>query len=224
MNSLFSNAMAEQLERKRSLNASVHGDGSEAIPSARTPSMTAMTPFTASPNQEIAQSPIDESIELPLDTDIGLGTGTGTKPDWIVFFSPSGIQYALDDLRRRKWLPSPYTFNPDAQEYAKDSPESIKRGERWLSMGPPLGFPRLAVIGPTTKKWVRQNLGFLPDAVAASPGPTELREAIRMAEKRVRRERERDKATREFTERQRKEEKARLVGVADGGGVPMEMD
>jgi hypothetical protein len=224
MNSLFSSVMAEQLERKRSTYAADNGDAGDVIASSRGPPMTAMTPFTMSPTQELSQSPIDDSIELPLDTDIGLGTGTGTKPDWIVFFSPSGIEYTIDDLRRRRWLPGPYTFDPDAQEYAKDSPESIKRGERWLSMGPPLGFPRLAVIGPTTKKWVRQNLGFLPDAVAASPGPTELREAIRMAEKRVRRERERDKATKEFTERQRKEEKARLVGVADGGGVPMEMD
>ena len=161
---------------------------------------------------------------MPLDTDVGLGTGSGTKPDWIVFFSPSGIQYALDDLRSRRWLPGPYTFDADRQEYAKESPESKRRREKWLSMGPPEGFPRLAVLGPTTKRWVRQNLGFQPDAVAASPGPTELREAIRMAEKRIRRERERLKGERDDAQRLERDSKARLVGVADGGGIPMEMD
>lgn len=170
-------------------------------------------------------SPIDESpFSFPIDTDIGLGTGSGTKPDWLVFFSPSGIQFALEDLRRRQWTPGPYTFDFDAQEYAKDSPESAKKRDKWLSAGPPEGYPRIAVLGPTTKRWVRQNLGFQPDAVAASPGPPELREAIRMAEKRIRRERERRKIEREDKRKRDKEDKARLVGVADGGGIPMDMD
>lgn len=233
VNSLFGHSVGAALERKRSSGATEMGSKAgalggtnNALQSAVGPPLTAMTPFAATPENEnppVLASPIEE-VDLPLDTDIGLGTGTGTKPDWIVFFSPSGIQYALEDLQRRKWLPGPYTFNADAQEYAKDSPESIRRRERWLSSGPPEGFPRLAVLGPTTKRWVRQNLGFQPDAVAASPGPTELREAIRMAEKRIRREREKVKGEREAAERQKKEDKARLVGVADGGGVPMEMD
>ncbi|UZJ55466.1 hypothetical protein CBS101457_004786 [Exobasidium rhododendri] len=170
-------------------------------------------------------SPIDDfSFTFPLDTDIGLGTGTGTKPDWLVFFSPSGLQYALDDLRKRRWMPEHYTFDFNLQEYAKDSAESKERKEKWLSAGPPDGYPRLAVLGPTTKRWVRQNLGYQPDAVAASPGPAEMREAIRVAEKRIRREKDRQKSERDEKKKKDQEEKARLVGLADGGGVPMEID
>lgn len=117
-----------------------------------------------------------------------------------------------------------HTFNFEAQEYAKDSPESKERREKWLSAGPPEGYPRIAVLGPTTKRWVRQNLGFQPDAVAATPGATELREAIRMAEKRIRREHERRKGEKEERKKREREDKARLVGVSDGGGVPMDMD
>ena len=91
-------------------------------------------------------------------------------------------------------------------------------------MGPPEGYPRIAALGPTTKRWVRQNLGFQPDAVAASPGPTELREAIRMAEKRIRRERERLRGEERDAQKAAKQDKARLVGMADGGGVPMDVD
>jgi hypothetical protein len=204
------------------------------------PPLTAMTPVSSGiPNTDgevgmeptgspaMVASPVlmEEDISsLPLDSDIGLGTGSGTQPDWLVFFSPSGFQYALEDLRRRQWIPKPHTFNFEAQEYAKDSPESKQRREVWLSAGPPEGYPRIAVLGPTTKRWVRQNLGFQPDAVAATPGATELREAIRMAEKRIRREHERRKAEKEERKRREKDEKARLVGVSDGGGVPMEMD
>ena len=169
-------------------------------------------------------SPIDESsASLPLDTDIGLGTGPGTKPDWLVFFSPSGLQYALDDMRERGWMPGPYTFDFEKQEYAKDSPESAERKDKWLSAGPPDGFPRIAVLGPTTKRWVRQHLGFQPDAVAATPGPPELREAIRMAEKRIRRERDRLKGEKEAARKKRMETKARLIGLDDGGEVGMDL-
>lgn len=195
--------------------------------------LSAMTPVNTS-NLDTAHhptgsptfvaSPIEESLfPLPLDTDIGLGTGSGTKPDWLVFFSPSGLQYALDDLRQRGWMPLPYTFDFDKQELAKDSTESAERKEKWLSAGPPDGYPRIAVLGPTTKRWVRQNLGFQPDAVAASPGPTELREAIRMAEKRIRRERERHRAERELLKRREQESKAKMIGLADGDGIGMEM-
>lgn len=233
--SLFGGGIGAALERKRSGGASDYGQkptglnhSNHSMSGSTGPALTAMTPFASTPEQqhtpEFLASPLEDMEIPPLDTDIGLGTGTGTKPDWIVFFSPSGIQYALEDLQKRKWLPGPYTFDAEKQQYAKDSPESARRKEKWLSMGPPEGYPRLAVIGPTTKRWVRQNLGFQPDAVAASPGPTELREAIRMGERRIRRERDRTKAERALQERLKKEEKARLVGIADGEGVPMEMD
>lgn len=227
--------------RKSSLFSAITGEGRTTTGTSGGTPLTAMTPFssntpsgdgaigiepTGSPAMVASPLAVDDSemTSFPLDTDIGLGTGSGTKPDWIVFFSPSGLQFALDDLRKRRWLPKQHTFNFEAQEYAKDSPESRERREKWLSAGPPEGYPRIAVLGPTTKRWVRQNLGFQPDAVAASPGATELREAIRMAERRIRREHDRLKGEKEERKKREREEKARLIGVSDGGGVPMEID
>lgn len=143
-----------------------------------------MTPFSSiagagrrsgSPQQMAPGGSVVEDEEaLPLDSDIGLSTGTGTKPDWLVFFSPSGLQYALPTLRARRWLPP------------ADAPAHPA-----LSAGAPDGFPRVACLGPTTKRAVKELLGFAPDAVASAPEPVELREAIRGAESRIRRERER---------------------------------
>ncbi|KDN53625.1 hypothetical protein K437DRAFT_3752 [Tilletiaria anomala UBC 951] len=98
------------------------------------------------------------------------------KPDWIVFFSPSGVQYALPHLRCRKWIP------PEPPAEAEPPPIDAKPGAGSK-------YPRIAVLGPTTKSWVRHNLHILPDAVAASPAPTELREAINLVEKKRRIER-----------------------------------
>lgn len=153
--------------------------------------LSAMTPFasaagvqTSSPQPLTPTGAVvedDDAPPLPLASDIGLGTGTGTKPDWLVFFSPSGLQYALPSLRARRWLPS--------------SASTPAPGE--VRTGAPDGYPRIAVLGPTTKRAVREVLGFAPDAVASSPEPVELREAIRGAEARIRRERERDAAKRD---------------------------
>ncbi|WFC97617.1 uroporphyrinogen-III synthase [Malassezia yamatoensis] len=81
----------------------------------------------------------------------------GLAPDWIAFFSPSGAEYALPDLRAQHWIPT-----PDSNSTAKQ--------------------PKIACIGPTTATWVRENLQFEPDAIAAQPTPASLREAIIQAE------------------------------------------
>ena len=97
------------------------------------------------------------------------------KPDWIVFFSPSGVQYALPHLRQRKWLPP--------EPPAGSQPPAID-----VKPGVPKGYPKMAVLGPTTKRWVRDNLHFWPDACAGSPTPVDLKEAINFVEKRLRME------------------------------------
>ncbi|PWN39611.1 hypothetical protein IE81DRAFT_15494 [Ceraceosorus guamensis] len=130
---------------------------------------------------------------LPLDTDLGLGTGRGTKPDWIVLFSPSGLTYALSALRRKKWIPPA----PDAT--------TNENGGGGTSSGAPEGYPRLACLGPTTKRAVKETLGFQADAVASAPEPIELKEAIKNAEIRIRREREQFKEARMAQEAQRRE-------------------
>ena len=95
------------------------------------------------------------------------------KPDWLVFFSPSGVQYALPHLRRRRWLP------PEPPADSVPPPIDAKPGAGGK-------YPKVAVLGPTTKRWIKDNLHFWPDAVAATPGPIELKEAITLVEKRRR--------------------------------------
>lgn len=43
-------------------------------------------------------------------------------------------------------------------------------------------YPRIAVLGSTTRAWMVENLGIEPDAVAAKPGPKELKDAIEEVE------------------------------------------
>lgn len=100
----------------------------------------AAAPSTASPGGEPGAAPPDS---LPSSV---------VHPDWIVFFSPSGGNYALPQLQARGWLP------------------------REGAPGP--AHARIACIGPSTAKWVNSTLGREPDAVAAKPNPTALRDAI----------------------------------------------
>jgi len=72
-------------------------------------------------------------------------------PDWVVFFSPSGGDYALPELTQRGW---------------------IVAGEQEKNMC------KIACIGQTTATWVKDTLGYTPDAVAARPTPEALRNAI----------------------------------------------
>ena len=72
------------------------------------------------------------------------------QPNWIVFFSPSGGNYALPELTQRRWI----------------VPFEREMGSK------------VACIGATTAQWVRQNLGFEPHAIAARPTPDALRSCI----------------------------------------------
>ena len=75
---------------------------------------------------------------------------TEVRPDWIVFFSPSGGSYALQELVHRRWIVS-----QEAHQGCK-----------------------VACIGRTTAQWVHETLGFEPHAIAARPTPDALQEAI----------------------------------------------
>lgn len=86
-----------------------------------------------------------ESFTLPTIT-----KPASVRPDWIVFFSPSGGEYALPELVQQNWI----------------LPHSADNGSK------------IACIGQTTAKWVRQTLGFEPHAIAARPTPEGLRNAI----------------------------------------------
>ncbi|WFD26988.1 uroporphyrinogen-III synthase [Malassezia nana] len=72
-------------------------------------------------------------------------------PHWVVFFSPSGGDYALPELTRRGWImPGDHEKN----------------------------LCKIACIGTTTAAWVENTLGYAPDAIAARPTPDALRHAI----------------------------------------------
>ncbi|TKY89043.1 hypothetical protein EX895_001574 [Sporisorium graminicola] len=119
------------------------------------------------------------------------------RPDWIVFFSPSGVNYALDEFRRRKWLP-PQAVNLRQQQEAE---QQLGANPTLTSHAPASGrgpttttnassgsrkYPRIAVLGSTTRAWMVDNLGIEPDAVASKPGPKELKDAIEAVELRLR--------------------------------------
>lgn len=74
----------------------------------------------------------------------------GVRPDWIVFFSPSGGNYALQELLKRRWIVL----------------QEVHQG------------CKVACIGRTTAHWVHETLGFEPHAIAARPTPDALQEAI----------------------------------------------
>jgi len=75
------------------------------------------------------------------------GESDDDEPWWIVLFAPSGASHVMPALRKH--------FSMTA---GKSSPRS-GRGRR----------ARLAAIGPTTAKYVREDLGFEVDAVADAP-------------------------------------------------------
>lgn len=99
---------------------------------------------------------LDAEETMPPPVDIPLASSSHANdpaPKWIVFFSPSGGDYALPDLRARNWVPGPDSESKDR-------------------------MPKIACIGPTTATWVRERFGMEPHAVASRPTPASLREAI----------------------------------------------
>ncbi|PWZ01117.1 hypothetical protein BCV70DRAFT_159266 [Testicularia cyperi] len=149
-------------------------------------------------------NPIEEESVLKLlrrSSANGLGTGSVTqrrlvgRPDWIVFFSPSGVNYALEEFRRRHWLPpdrsGKITSLADKQSSTTDTNSAVRftndSTETHRSTGSAVSrFPKVAVLGATTRAWIVEHLGFEPDAVAQRPGPKELREAIEAVEMQAR--------------------------------------
>lgn len=124
------------------------------------------------------------------------------RPDWIVFFSPSGVDYALEEFRRRKWMPPAQEAKGSADSASKASNEvstttqsvgskttvtsHASTGSSRSNSGSSRKYPRIAVIGNTTRAWMVENLDIEPDAVAAKPGPKELKDAIEAVELRLR--------------------------------------
>ncbi|KAL9937371.1 hypothetical protein V8E36_003780 [Tilletia maclaganii] len=113
------------------------------------------------------------------------------RPDWLVFYSPSGVKYALETLRKNEWIP------PDGlgkQRTSSSSSSSIShpptsRNPHRLAINtsttietrPLATYPRIATLGPTTARWIIENLGHegvVVNVVSAKPGPEELKEAI----------------------------------------------
>ncbi|SOV10010.1 related to HEM4 - Uroporphyrinogen III synthase [Ustilago sp. UG-2017a] len=113
------------------------------------------------------------------------------RPDWIVFFSPSGVNYALEEFRRRRWLPPKQESKPSADTETVNWKTTVTShastdGRRSSNNSTSRKYPRIAVIGSTTRAWMVEKLDIEPDAVAAKPGPKELKDAIEAVELRLR--------------------------------------
>jgi uroporphyrinogen-III synthase len=117
---------------------------------------------------------------------------TIARPDWIVFFSPSGVNYALEEFRRRKWMPperatTASSANTSAAATSNTAnTEAIGAKTTVTSHSASRKYPRIAVLGSTTRAWMVENLAIEPDAVATKPGPKELKDAIEAVELRLR--------------------------------------
>lgn len=163
-----------------------------SIPSAvgGSPQMMA-SPATIEPE---AINPIEEESVLKMLRSKAKGAEAATssstrqriaRPDWIVFFSPSGVTYALQEFRRRRWMP------PEKEAKASEHDDATSKAGT-ASHTPskaakaPSKYPRIAVLGTTTRAWLVENLGIEPDAVATKPGPKELKDAIEAVELRLR--------------------------------------
>lgn len=165
--------------------------------------------FVASPAVLETESinPIEEDNVLGLlRSKIRTGSSSGgsshpkqpliARPDWIVFFSPSGVNYALDEFRRRRWLPpakdKSYNTVEEGQiaihtvseiEADKDAlPKTTMTAHKSSGSGSSRKYPKIAVLGSSTQAWMIEHLGIHPDAVAPKPGPRELKEAIEAVE------------------------------------------
>lgn len=116
------------------------------------------------------------------------------RPDWIVFFSPSGVNYALEEFRRRRWMPPERDAKASAESGQPISAKTTVTshastdGRRTSNSGNSNSrkYPCIAVLGNTTRAWMVEHLGIEPDAVAVKPGPKELKEAIEAVELRLR--------------------------------------
>ncbi|SPO47213.1 related to HEM4 - Uroporphyrinogen III synthase [Moesziomyces antarcticus] len=111
---------------------------------------------------------------------------TIARPDWIVFFSPSGVNYALEEFRRRKWMPPERASTASSADASATATSSIAAKTTVTSHSASRKYPRIAVLGSTTRAWMVDNLAIEPDAVATKPGPKELKDAIEAVELRLR--------------------------------------
>jgi uroporphyrinogen-III synthase len=84
---------------------------------------------------------------------------TRVKEQWVVVFSPQGCEAMLNGLG---WL--------------DEKSGNFSSGLREVVSGPMK--TRIATIGPTTRDYLQEELGFEPDVCAAKPSPEGVGEAI----------------------------------------------
>lgn len=85
------------------------------------------------------------------------------KEQWVVVFSPQGCEAMLNALG---WL--------------DERTGNFAEGRRAVMSGPMK--THIATIGPTTRDFLRQELGFDPDVCAAKPSPEGVAEAVSQLE------------------------------------------
>lgn len=99
----------------------------------------------------------DSPSALPVDSN-------PLHPNYLVFFSPSGVDFSADELRKRDWLPpAPSSSSSSRSSQQRSSVESR---------------PGIVAIGETTAKHLRELYGLQDVLVADKPEPEGVREAI----------------------------------------------
>lgn len=109
-------------------------------------------------------------------------TGIVATPDWIVFFSPSGVDYCAPHLVRMGWFPDTGT-GPSTDEGTGTGTEKgtgtgtgtgtgMGKGER----RPSLSFsartrPHYVALGPTTAAHLKERYGLVEGPRAGAPAP-----------------------------------------------------
>lgn len=133
-------------------------------------------PAVSSPKEERAPQHQSEATgaaaaEDTSQTTIEALSNLSRRPDWIVFYSPSGVDFAVEALRSRGWFP------PSETTEGSDLFHSSK-----------ISYPHYLALGPTTAAHLREKYR-IPEAsghatlpVAEKPEPAGVKDAILKAE------------------------------------------
>ncbi len=79
---------------------------------------------------------------------------TIARPDWIVFFSPSGVNYALEEFRRRKWMPPERATTASSADTSATPTSSIAAKTTVTSHSASRKYPRIASLeAPHAHGW-----------------------------------------------------------------------
>ncbi|KAK0533114.1 uroporphyrinogen-III synthase [Tilletia horrida] len=85
------------------------------------------------------------------------------RPDWLVFFSPSGVLYALETLRKQEWLPPAGGADADGARTAKSTITAERGGPAPGAAGKPRSYSSNSSVHPRSAAlFGSPSLGYRP--------------------------------------------------------------